>query len=126
MAQAIEILHSLDGAVSLIDSLSVIKEEKPVKIVPKETVGIGVIEASRETLYYQLKINQSGLVEKGGIIFPTGQNQVVMGQAIGQQVEELVEKDTDKKTIINEVEKLIRAFDPCMSCAAHFLRVKWQ
>lgn len=126
LAQAIEMLQAIDASVGLIDKLDEINSETPLKITPIEATGIGVIEAPRGTLYYQLNINADGTIKNGEIIVPTGQNQIVMEKAIHQLVNQLLEKDTTKEEIINEVEKLIRAFDPCMSCAAHFLRVKWK
>jgi len=85
-----------------------------------------VIEAPRGTLYYKLEINSDGTVKKGEIIVPTGQNQIIMERAIYELVEKLLSLGFPKDKIIEEVEKLIRAFDPCMSCAAHFLKVKWK
>jgi len=125
LAQAIEILHSIDASIQIIDGLTEIKPELAIKITPKETVGIGVIEAPRGSLYYELEINADGTVKKGEIIVPTGQNQIVIERAIYELVEDLLLKNIGQDKIILEVEKLIRAFDPCMSCAAHFLRVKW-
>jgi coenzyme F420-reducing hydrogenase alpha subunit len=48
-----------------------------------------------------------------------------MEKGIHQIVERLINQKTNKEKITYEVEKFIRAFDPCMSCAAHFLKVKW-
>jgi len=126
LAQAIEILHAIDSSIDLIDRLEKIDLEAPPKINFFETTGIGVIEAPRGTLYYQLNFNNDGTVKKGEIIVPTGQNQIVMEKAIYQLVEDLLAGGKTKEEIVNEVEKLIRAFDPCMSCAAHFLKVKWR
>ena len=126
LAQAIEILHSIDASIQIIDGITEIKPEAPIKIIPKETIGIGVIEAPRGSLYYRLEINADGTVKKGEIIVPTGQNQIVIERAIYELVEDLLSKNTGQDKIIVEVEKLIRAFDPCMSCAAHFLKVKWK
>lgn len=126
LAQAIEILHAIDNSCEIINNLSTIENEPPVKIIPRETVGIGVIEAPRGTLYYHLEINNDGTIKKGEIIVPTGQNQVAMERAIYELVEKLLENETTKEKIVAEVERLIRAFDPCMSCAAHFLKVKWK
>jgi len=92
----------------------------------KETTGVGVIEAPRGTLYYKFEINKDGIVKRGEIIVPTGQNQVIMERAIREIVEELVRLGATKEKIIYEVEKFIRAFDPCMSCASHFLKVNWR
>lgn len=128
LAQAIEILHAIDTAQSIINRLNEIKEEPLIKAPPlnSEAVGVGVIEAPRGTLYHKLEINQEGVVKRAEIIVPTGQNQIVMEKGIYQIVEKLLQEEASKEKIIYEVEKFIRAFDPCMSCAAHFLKVKWQ
>jgi len=131
LAQAIEILHAIDASIEIIDGLNEITLEPPIRINllsgrPKETIGIGVIEAPRGSLYYKLEINTDGTVKKGEIIVPTGQNQIVMEKAIYELVESLLLTHISQEKIIDEVEKLIRAFDPCMSCAAHFLKVKWK
>jgi coenzyme F420-reducing hydrogenase alpha subunit len=126
LAQAVEILHAIDASCQIIDSIDMIKQEKPAVVKPFETVGIGVIEAPRGTLYYKLEIKSDATIKKGDIIVPTGQNQILMERAIYELVEKLLNLNTPKNKIIEEIGKLIRAFDPCMSCAAHFLKVKWQ
>lgn len=126
VAQAIEILHSIDQATDMIGNLKSITPEPPVKGTPSERTGIGVIEAPRGTLYYRLEITGNGTVKRGEIIVPTGQNQVIMERTIKEIVEDLVRKQATKDKIIGEVEKFIRAFDPCMSCASHFLKVNWK
>lgn len=125
LAQAIEIIQAVEASKKIIESLTEIKNESPPKILPKKTIGVGVVEAPRGTLYHQLMINDQGVVEKAEIIVPTGQNQIVMEKGIYQIVERLLAEGADKEKIVYEVEKFIRAFDPCMSCAAHFLKVKW-
>jgi len=126
LAQAIEILHAIDAGGEIIDNLNEIKNEPLPKIVLKARKGVGVIEAPRGTLYYELEANDDGTVKKGEIIVPTGQNQIVMERAIYELVEHSLERKLSKDNIVFEIEKLIRAFDPCMSCAAHFLRVRWK
>ncbi len=127
LAQTVEILHAIDASIEIIDGLTEIKPETPLKIdlATKKNVGIGVIEAPRGTLYYELEINADSTVKKGEIIVPTGQNQILMERAIYELIEDQLIKNVDKEQIIAQVENLIRAFDPCMSCAAHFLKVKW-
>jgi coenzyme F420-reducing hydrogenase alpha subunit len=126
IAQAIEIVHAIDASVDLIDSLEKIEDEAPIKTLPKETIGVGLIEAPRGSLYYKLEMNADGTVKKGDIVVPTGQNQIVMERGIYELAEKLLAVDTPKDQIVYEIEKFIRAFDPCMSCAAHFLKVKWK
>lgn len=125
LAQAIEVLHAIDASQTIIENLRTIVLETPIKLQPYETMGIGVIEAPRGTLYHQLALGADGIIKKAEIIVPTGQNQLVMEKGIHQIVETLLNEDASKEKIVYEVEKFIRAFDPCMSCAAHFLKVKW-
>lgn len=125
LSQAIEILHAIDSASDLIDNINYIQNENPVRVEPIESVGIGVIEAPRGTLYHKYEINENGTIKNAEIIVPTGQNQLLIERAIYEKVEEMVAEDKSKEEIINEIEKVIRAFDPCMSCASHFLKVKW-
>lgn len=126
LAQAIEIIHAIDASCDILDNLSEIRNEAPVKPQIKAATGIGLIEAPRGTLYYKLVIKEDGTVISGDIVVPTGQNQIVMERGIFELVEKLVTVDTPKDEIVVEIEKFIRAFDPCMSCAAHFLKVKWK
>lgn len=126
LAQAIEIIQAVDLAKEVIGQLQEIKPEQPKKIISQRSVGVGVIEAPRGTLYHQLAIDEQGTIEHAEIVVPTGQNQIVIEKGIYQIVEELLAKGEGKEKIVYQMEKFIRAFDPCMSCAAHFLKVKWQ
>lgn len=126
IAQAIEIIHAIDSSIEIIKSLAKIENEPPQKIQPIETTGVGLIEAPRGTLYYKLDINADGTVKKGDIVVPTGQNQIIMERGIYELVQRLLNAGSTKDQIVTEIEKFIRAFDPCMSCAAHFLKVRWQ
>ena len=126
LAQAIEILHVIDYSIDIINNLKTINPEKPPKLFAKESEGVGVIEAPRGTLYHKYQIDAAGLIKKAEIIVPTGQNQILMERGIFEQSEKLLLNNSGREQIIQEAEKLIRAFDPCMSCASHFLSVKWK
>ncbi len=125
LAQAIEVVHCIDSSIDLLESME-FKEEP--KIVPKvkRSEGIGVMEAPRGTLYYNLKIDDAGKIEFADLVIPTSQNQIKMDIDIGALVQEKLDSDVEKDKIPLEIEKLIRAYDPCMSCATHFLKVKWK
>lgn len=124
LAQAIEVLHSIDESIDILTNTA-FAPEPIVKKPNREAVGVGVIEAPRGTLYHKVSVGPDGIVKEGEVVVPTGQNQINIELDIGRLVEELL-PDTPKEKIEFEIEKLIRAYDPCMSCAAHFLKVKWQ
>jgi len=123
LAQAIEMIHCIDHSLELLEHLDIHNEEA-IPVTPKRTTGVGVIEAPRGLLFYKLNINEKGIIEDGQIVVPTSQNQI----NIEQDVRKLVEDNLDKsKTEIERMlEMLIRAYDPCMSCASHFLQVQWK
>jgi coenzyme F420-reducing hydrogenase alpha subunit len=123
LAQAIETLHCIDHSMELLES-NEFKQESNEPVVVREGEGIGIIEAPRGTLYYMLSIDKKGMVNFGNIIVPTQQNQIGMERSIGLTVESNLDKS--KHRIVHEIEKTIRAYDPCMSCASHFLKVNWK
>ena len=94
-----------------------------MEVKPREGTGIGVIEAPRGTLYYRLDLNKEGLVKFANLVIPSAQNQINMERDIAKLVQENI--SLDKEKIEYAIEKLIRAYDPCMSCASHFLKVNW-
>lgn len=122
LAQAIEILHCIDHAIEILTSNTFVKEPlaQPTR---KEGVGIGVVEAPRGTLYHKLGIGTDGKITDSEIVVPTGQNQINIEQDMARRIEELLPKNPDKETYQLELEKIIRAYDPCMSCASHFLEL---
>jgi coenzyme F420-reducing hydrogenase alpha subunit len=121
LAQAIEMLFCVDKAVHIISNIE-LRNEEPIKASKKSGIGIGVVEAPRGTLYYELKIS-NGYVKDGLIIIPTAQNLIKMEQDIAAIVEKNIE--SERHAIEHEIEKLIRAYDPCFSCSTHFLKVNW-
>ena len=124
LAQAIEILHCLDSSIDELKRAD-FKKEPLVKPAKKSGVGIGVIEAPRGTLYHKVEIGQDGKVIKGEIVVPTGQNQISIEADLRARLTELLPQELDADALRFEMEKLIRANDPSMSCAAHFLKVNW-
>lgn len=124
LAQAIEVLHSIDHSIELLENVKFRKEEIQRPAIKEEKVGIGVIEAPRGTLYYKLTIGTEGKIKKANVVVPTAQNQINIEKDIAKLVQENIEKMT-KEQIQYEIEKLVRAYDPCMSCASHFIKVKW-
>jgi coenzyme F420-reducing hydrogenase alpha subunit len=129
LAQAIEILHSIDHSIELLTTTKFEKEElaKPVRMSGE---GVGVIEAPRGTLYYWLGIDQ-GKVRYANLVIPTAQNLINMRSDVREAVVKICATGVDgqklwEEKIKKEVEKIIRAYDPCMSCASHFLRINWK
>lgn len=144
LAQAIEILHSVDESIEVLSKNKFEKEplaqpaSAPQSGASAGAVGIGVIEAPRGTLYHKVMIGEDGKVSGGEVVVPTGQNQINIERDVAVLVQSLIDRpeyanqlasaessSAVKEKITFEIEKLIRAYDPCISCAAHFLKVEW-
>ncbi len=126
LAQAIEMLHEIDNSINILEELKDnIKPESPYKPKIQKGTGIGVIEAPRGTLYYYLELNNKGTVISANLCIPTQQNIIHLEKDVAKYVEQLLKEKKEKKTISLEIEKMIRAYDPCMSCATHFLKINW-
>lgn len=128
LAQAIEIIHSIDHAIEILEN-NEFKKELPVQAITNTGEGVGVIEAPRGTLYYWMGIND-GKVRYLNLVIPTAQNLINMRADVKKIVSDVCDGNCPEpkleETIRKEVEKLIRAYDPCMSCASHFLKVNLQ
>jgi coenzyme F420-reducing hydrogenase alpha subunit len=123
LAQAIGILHSIDVSIDLLEQAN-FTAEKPIILPKKAGIGVGVIEAPRGTLYHKLEVSEEGIVVEGEIIVPTGQNQITIEYDLKAFLNDHI--DMERERLALECERIIRAYDPCMSCASHFLTVNWQ
>jgi len=123
IAQAIEIVHFIDRAIEILKNFK-IKDEEPEVVVPKACRGIAVVEAPRGILIHDYQMDSKGKIMKSNIVTPTAQNLKNIEEDIYKYLPKLLDKK--EQEIIFEMERLIRAYDPCISCSAHFLKVDWK
>jgi sulfhydrogenase subunit alpha len=122
LAQAIEILHCVDDAIDILETLR-LADEEPVREPPRAGAGMGVIEAPRGLLYHMAKVNEEGVVEGYDVIVPTAQNQINIENDLKDYFGRNL--DREEETLRADAESIIRAYDPCMSCATNFLKIDW-
>lgn len=122
LAQAIEILHCVDDAIDILKTVQIV-DEKPIRKPFQAGVGVGVVEAPRGILYHKAKVNEKGMIEDYDVIVPTSQNQINIENDLKDYMNKNLDKDEEILRL--EAEKIIRAYDPCMSCATNFLKVEW-
>lgn len=123
LAQAIEILQCVDEAIEILSTIQ-IKDEKPIKVPPKAGKGIGVIEAPRGILYHMAETDDKGMLIDYDVIVPTAQNQINIENDLKMYFDDNIATKS-KEDLKVDAEKIIRAYDPCMSCATNFLKMDW-
>ena len=122
IAEAIEIVHCIDESLKILDSTD-IKNEPVDKMQVKAGNGISAIEVPRGTLWHEYTLNEKGIITNASIITPTAQNLLSIQEDIRNFAPQIIKKS--KEEIKSGIEKLIRSYDPCFSCSAHFLELKW-
>lgn len=120
-ARAIETIHCIDRSIEILENIK-IRKDIPVKIRPHKGEGISATEAPRGTLIHHYRLNKEGKVTWINIIPPTTQNVKNIEHAVRHFLPGIMKLGKKKMTL--ELEKLIRAYDPCMSCSAHFLELE--
>lgn len=122
VAQIVEISHCYEDSIRLIDELlSDNLKEETVGLVPKAASGVGTTEAPRGTLYHEHELDDNGKITYGNFIIPTAQNLANIENDLKAFVPEILSKQRDE--IILDIEMLVRAYDPCISCATHLMKV---
>ncbi len=120
LVRAVEIVHALEET-----ALEVGEYEMPVSpSVPyraRAGVCYGVSEAPRGILYHSYTVNARGQVEGAKIIPPTSQNQARMEDDVRLLAPRILKSEPGEARRLSEM--AIRNYDPCISCATHFLRL---
>ena len=123
VAQVVEIVHCAEEAIELIQQLlnQGIVSEDPVPAACSSGEGVGACEAPRGTLYHHYEI-QDGLVSAANCVIPTAQNLANIEADMRALVPQQLGCTQDEMTMT--LEMLVRAYDPCISCSAHMIKVK--
>lgn len=114
LAQMIEIIHYIEEVQNLLSHFK-IKEERIKNYKVKSGEGLGTMEAPRGTLFHYYKIDSQGKIGDCNIITPTAQFLLNMEY----DLKEFLEERANLKKQKNNIKMLIRAYDPCITCAVH-------
>ncbi|MHA7651103.1 Ni/Fe hydrogenase subunit alpha [Mycobacterium sp. ML4] len=118
VVRAVEVVYAVDEALRLIDEYQ--RPARPFVEVPARAgVGHGVSEAPRGLLYHRYEISDDGRVSAATIIPPTSQNQAAIEADLARVIS--ANLDLDDTALTTLCEKVIRNYDPCISCSTHFL-----
>lgn len=118
VAQAIEIVHLVEEAILEIDKVLTDRNQVfkvPYRVKPGE--GAGVVEAPRGSLYHGVKVDKNGRIELYDIVTPTVQSLTNLEEDANELMKK--HKNLDSKKLYEEIEMLVRAYDPCITCAVH-------
>lgn len=118
VVRAIETLQACEDALAIVDGYE--EPDVPcIDITPHAGEGHGCTEAPRGICYHRYRLNDDGTIAAATIVPPTSQNQKSIEADLWRVVENNLDlPDEDLKW---RAEQAIRNYDPCISCATHFL-----
>ncbi|HYM91267.1 MAG TPA: Ni/Fe hydrogenase subunit alpha [bacterium] len=121
IVRAVEMVHACDEALRLIGNYEM-PETPAVPVPPRAATGHGCTEAPRGLLYHRYALDGDGAIAEAAIVPPTAQNQVTIEADLRRIVQESLALSDDRLTW--RCEQAVRNYDPCISCATHFLRLQ--
>lgn len=125
IAQLVEFMHNIDDSVGWIDQLlsEGVSEEKPVDFKVMEGRGVGLVEVPRGLLVHDYTFDGEGRCVKANCVIPTNQNHGNIQKDMEAFVPSLLDKPENEIEL--NLEMLVRAYDPCISCSTHCVRVRF-
>jgi F420-non-reducing hydrogenase large subunit len=120
-ARVVEIIQAAETMVALLNDPQI--TSKDIRTVPtkKPSVGIGVVEAPRGTLFHHYETDEAGLVRKANLIVATQNNAARIAMSVDKAAKGLIKDGQVSEGLLNMVEMAFRAYDPCFGCATHSL-----
>jgi coenzyme F420-reducing hydrogenase alpha subunit len=121
VVRAVELVYAADEALRLIAAYE--EPDAPaVEVEPRAGVGHGCTEAPRGILYHRYELDADGTILDAKIVPPTSQNQRTIEEDLRGVVERSLDLPDDELALL--CEQSIRNYDPCISCATHFLKLE--
>ncbi|MDE1934148.1 Ni/Fe hydrogenase subunit alpha [Bradyrhizobium sp.] len=121
VVRALEILFACEEALRIIDAYEP-PAQASVALVPRAATGFGCTEAPRGICWHRYDFAEDGTIERVRIVPPTSQNQPSIEADLAAVAASILDQPDD--VIRDRCEQAIRNYDPCISCSAHFLKLK--
>lgn len=120
VVRSLETVYAIDEAIRIIENY-----EKPEKAAVdydiKPGIGWGCTEAPRGILYHRYEIDEKGTIKTAKIVPPTAQNQSRIEEDLSNFIPKYM--DLNDEDLTWKCEQAVRNYDPCISCATHFLKL---
>jgi coenzyme F420-reducing hydrogenase alpha subunit len=118
--RAVETVYACDHAIQIIEAYEP-PERTAIPVRPRVSSGFAATEAPRGLLYHRYRLDEKGMILDAKIVPPTSQNQKTIEDDLHRVIEANLNLPDDKLTW--RCEQTIRNYDPCISCATHFLKL---
>jgi len=125
-ARLIELLYVCERAKELLEDKDITKSDVRVKVKARSSVGIGAVGAPRGTLFHQYELTKSGKLKNMHLIIPTQINNAAININVKDAASKFIKNAEVKPGLLNRIEMVVRAYDPCIKCATRSVGEKIQ
>lgn len=118
-ARVVELIYAAERLVELVNDPEI--TDPNVRTIPtaKPTVGIGVVEAPRGTLFHHYETDDRGLITRANLVVATQNNAARIAMSVDRAAKALIKNGEVSDGLLNRIEMAFRAYDPCFGCATH-------
>ncbi|NQU75440.1 MAG: response regulator [Planctomycetes bacterium] len=127
VAQLVECFQSAEDSIRLIDEIlqDGLKAEK-FKVEPKAGKGVSAVEVPRGILFHDYEYDEQGRCVNANMVIPTNQNHANIQLDMEALLPAVTGNGNGREQIEHILEMLVRAYDPCVSCSTHLLKVRFE
>jgi sulfhydrogenase subunit alpha len=124
LAQLVEVVHSVEDSIALIDTLlqQGIKLERVPEIPPRAGKGVSAVEVPRGLLFHAYEYDGEGRIVHADCVIPTNQNHGNIQHDLDALTPGLADRSEEDIELLTSM--LVRAYDPCISCSAHYIDMR--
>ena len=132
-ARLIELMYASEKAVQLLEDDSItgtdLRQGLSEKLMTRKEAeessekrrGVGMIEATRGILIHDYETDAAGFINRANLIVSTGQNNLSMDIGVRETAKAMIKGEDVSEGLKNQLEMIVRAYDPCLSCATHMI-----
>ncbi len=121
-ARIIELAHAVEATLDLLQDPEILGTKLRTPVKAREEQGIGILEAHRGTLFHHYVTDNKGIVRDVNLIVATVSNNEAINRSVNVTAKELIVDAEPAEGLLNRLEMVVRAYDPCFSCATHVLK----
>jgi F420-non-reducing hydrogenase large subunit len=126
LARTVELVASVEETLDGLSNDAILSERTREPVKPKAGIGYSFVEAPRGLLHHSYEIDEKGLIKGANIVAPTTFNHKSIENNLRLFAEAKVhelEKKSTRNNALWGIEKIVRAYDPCLSCSVHMVEV---
>ncbi len=121
VARAVELVGAFAEAIDIINGYRM-PAEPAVAWQSRPGIAAWATEAPRGLLFHRYQVDEAGRIRQAQIVPPTSQNQACIEADLRVAAKEVLDMPHEAAT--HRLEQMIRSYDPCISCATHFLDLR--